>query len=90
LQIQDMNDAASMAGKESEVIEKARRHGAGENLEIVSSPKAADQPATHFRLAVTLAGALLGILLGGVLSRGKTRHGSAQRVMPAALRAVNP
>jgi len=85
LQSQQVKDFLSMEGKDKVFVDWAQRHRAGGILEIVLSPVTPDQPATHLRLTVTLAGALLGILLGVVVSRGKA---SSARPALDAVRSV--
>jgi hypothetical protein len=75
------DDRSSMAGK----------HGAGEDLQVVDNGKVVTvaESATHNRLTVMLAGALLGILLGLLLSRGQSPHGPARRGYSRPISAVN-
>ena len=52
-----------MDARADEQIRFAHLHRAGEVLEIVVQPSLADRITTHYRLQLTVAGAVMGILL---------------------------
>ena len=56
-------DLQSMDARADEQIRFAHLHRAGEVLEIVVQPSLADRITTHYRLQLTVAGAVMGILL---------------------------
>jgi hypothetical protein len=56
-------DLQSMDTEADEQIRLAHEHRAGENLVFVKWPNLDDEHVTHYRLQLTLAGAVMGILL---------------------------
>ena len=58
-----VTDLQSMDARGDEQVRLAHLHRAGESLEIVVQPSVADEIATHYRLQLAVAGAVMGILL---------------------------
>ena len=54
---------AAMDEHADEQVRIAHQHRAGENLMIVTQPRLEDEPVTHYRMQLTMAGVLMGMLL---------------------------
>ena len=46
-----------------EQVRFAHEHHIGETIDIITAPRLEDEGATHYRLELTIAGAVMGILL---------------------------
>jgi hypothetical protein len=53
-------------------VRLAHEHGLGEQVTILESPIKPEQPSTHYRITVIIAGALMGLTLGFLRNCGRS------------------